>query len=109
MNVQINANIQWLFTKDEPSGQWIAVCNPLKLTMEGDTYGELMENLNQSIQLLFESLVSSGEFDQFLRDRGWSAQHQVTIADIQSQNVRFDVPFELIARNGRDSSRATYQ
>ena len=93
--VEIQAKLQWQYYRDESSKRWIAVCDPLKVTIEADTHAELIENIEDGLNLLFRSLLRDNELEQFLRMRGWSID-----AELPSMNeeVRFDVPIELIAR-----------
>jgi len=101
--VQIQAKLEWHFYRDERSRRYIAVCEPLKVTIEADSHAELCENIEDGLNLLFRNLVRDQEFDRFLQARGWLALGPVPE---NLETARFDVPFELIARKVNDSARA---
>lgn len=101
--VQIAAQIQWQVKQDPASRYFIAVCDPLGLTVEGETYGELVDNLKDGLSLLMRSWVRHGNFDAFLRERGWSVvPDPASPADLE--DAYFDVPFELVAKSARDQA-----
>lgn len=104
--IEVNAQLQWQFYKDEPSGRWIGVCDPLKLCIEADTTSELRENIEDALGLLFRNLFKDNEFDSFLRARGWTSKPTNQAA--ASDDIEFDVPFEMIRRNGYDSARMSH-
>lgn len=97
LTVEVRAQLQWMFYRDDRSRRWIAICDPLKVTVEADTHTELRENIADGLNLLFRNLLKDRELDTFLRNRGWSL---VGSAPAEESNVRFDVPIELIARKG---------
>ena len=103
--VEIRAQVQWNFFKDESSGRWIAICDPLKLTIEGDTHTELRENIADGLNLLLLDLVRENELNDFLTKRGWSVVGQ---APTSGHEIQFDVPFELIAKRNNDFTRAIH-
>jgi len=100
VTVEINATLQWVFFKDDASQRWIAVCDPLGLTIEAETHTELRENIEDGLNLLFLDLVRENEFEGYLRQRGWSVTGRHPAA---GEKVRFDVPFELVSKGRRDS------
>lgn len=102
LTVEINARLQWQFYRDEISHRWIAVCEPLHVTVEADTHTELRENIEDGINLLFRNLLKDNELEHFLTMRGWTAGSNLPA---KNEEVRFDVPIELIARqaNGQQN------
>ncbi|MDW8469694.1 MAG: hypothetical protein RML56_12685 [Burkholderiales bacterium] len=48
------------------SGQWLGVCHALGLAMQGDSLDELLASIRDSVQLLLQDLLESGELDAFL-------------------------------------------
>lgn len=85
----VNGNVQvqcW----QAKGGNWIAVCEPLKLTVQAQTWAELMEDFALALDAILRDLAASDEIQKFLRDKGWKLS-----ADIprRLKNVRFDVPF----------------
>jgi hypothetical protein len=99
MVIQINANVPWSFTRVR-SGQYIAVCDPLKLTLQADTFYDLMEDIAISLDALLKDLLGDNELDRFLRERGWTAFSPIPA---RPKNVRFDVPFELVRARGQQA------
>jgi len=82
------------------TGEWVAICDSLGLTAMGDTWSELGESINQTLNLMMIDLIETGEFDRFLRDRGWRL---LTAPPAKPKKVRFDIPytFEMETEAGR--------
>jgi hypothetical protein len=99
----INANLTWKYTRAR-GGNYVAVCDALKLTLQAKTFSELMEDINFTLDALLKDLLSSNELDSFLRERGWSAA-----GNIPQRNVRFDVPFAVMAMRAHDQQRDVHQ
>lgn len=97
--VHIDAEIPWRVRSD--GGHWVGICDPLDLTVESETWFELMEDVALTLDAMFQDLLSNNELDQFLRDRGWTA-HGPTDAEA----VRFDVPFIPALVQSDDSTEA---
>ena len=51
-------------------GLWVAVCEPLKLTVSADTWNQLMEDIGTTMDLVFADLLEAGELDEFLARHG---------------------------------------
>jgi hypothetical protein len=71
-------------------GVWVAACDPLKLTVQSDTWAELMEDIGLTLNAMMCDLLQTNELDRFLRDRGWRL---VEAVPDNPANVRFDLPF----------------
>ena len=99
--LEISAQLQWVFYRDECTRRWIAVCEALKVTVEADTHTELRENIEDGLNLLFRSLLRDRELDRFLQMRGWTMLGE---PPDDTEDVRFDVPIELIARDANGSA-----
>ncbi len=80
-------------------GNWVAVCDPLGLTIQSDTWVNLMEDIAHALNALFVDLLRDGELDRFLRERGWRL-----VGPIPSKpdDAWFDVPFEPARTTDRD-------
>jgi len=87
--VRINADLQWKATIGK-GGNYVAVCDPLKITLQAETWAELMEDAAEVLDAIFRDLLSSNELERFLQERGWTTMGQVPN---RQDNVRFDVPF----------------
>ena len=89
--VEIKGDIPWLVTRSR-TGPWIGVCEPLKLTTQADTWGELMSDISWAMEAVFEDLLETGDLERFLRERGWTTQ-PVDTPQARFQKIKFDVPF----------------
>jgi hypothetical protein len=96
--VRIDANLP-LQCHQSHSGNWIGVCEPLKMTVQSSTWGELMEDFSLALNGILIDLMQTNEFDRFLRDKGWKLLGQLPA---RPKNIRFDVPFlpALMANHG---------
>lgn len=90
--IQIQGNVPWRYLHTK-GGNYVAICDPLKLTLQAKTFAELMEDVAISLDALLKDLVVTNEFDRFLREQGWTALAPVPI---RMRNVRFDIPFAMI-------------
>lgn len=95
--VQIETQVQWMFSRNESTRRWLAVCPALKLTIEGDTHSELRENIGDCLNLFFQEMLASNEFERFLRERGWKQHNHIDLRGMDANDVTFDVPIELVA------------
>ncbi len=89
--VRIEAKLVWEVSRDPATQTWIGVCRPLNLNAIGDTWAEFQECANDAIALLLTTLLREGEFESFLRRRGWVP----SIVPPANANVRWDVPFDV--------------
>lgn len=87
--VRIQANLPWHCSFGK-SGNWVAVCEPMKLTVQSHTWSELVEDISDALDLTFKDLLESGELTSFLQDRGWALLGTLPRT---RKNVKFDVPF----------------
>ncbi len=109
VGIRVNAKVQWTVTKTA-AGNFVAVCEPLGIAMEGSSLDDLYANISEAIQLVLNDLLREGELDQFLKERGWTA---VPFPGGSKKNddgpVAFDVPIELVMDAARDSARTIRQ
>lgn len=103
--VHVNAQVQWIFTQDTESGYWVAICDPLGLTVEGHTHAEMRQHIDEALNLVLSNMVKTGEIDRFLRERGWQAQNLPT-PEQMDERLTFDVPIELIMQRGNNNGSA---
>ena len=80
------------------SGQWIGVCEALGLTAKGKSLDDLRQSVEWSIQRLMEELTSMGEFDSFLRDRGWRGMPGV--GKPPQNGAQYQIPIQLVIHFG---------
>ncbi len=103
--MHIETEIPWRI--DRADGEhWVGICDPLGLTVESETWAELMEDIALTLDAMLNDLLSSNELDQFLRERGWTA-HGPTGDGADS--VRFDVPFIPALVRPHDSTTAVHR
>jgi predicted RNase H-like HicB family nuclease len=103
--VQINADLRWNVVRGK-GGAWVGICEPLKLTVQAQTWAELMEDIGHTLDAILKDLLVSNELSQFLQDHGWKL---VGAIPARPEGVRFDVPFfpEMMGTDG--PPRAVYQ
>ena len=94
IRIETRAQLVWSTYRDR-NNWWIAVCDPIGLTVQGETWGELVEGIHQSMHLMLKALHERGELEAFLRQRGWSA---ITSGPQPRKDVRFDIPFTFADR-----------
>ena len=100
--VHVKGNLEWVTVED--NGYWIGICEPLDLTLQANTYAELMEDIGLALDALLKELISTGDFDRFMQSNGW------TIIEGTYEGVEhFDVPYDVTRRQVNDPTRATYQ
>ncbi len=107
--IRIQANVAWQCQLGE-GGHWVGVCDPLRLTVQADTWADLMEDIGLSIDAMMKDLLQSGELVKFLRQHGWepvgAIPHPVPKA---IERLRFDMPFIAHQVASRDSQRILHQ
>jgi hypothetical protein len=89
--VEIQTNLQWKVLRARGGkGNWVAVSDALKLTVESETWAEMMEDIGLAINAMLTDLLETNDLENFLRQHGW-----VAVGPIPRQpgEVRFDVPF----------------
>jgi len=102
VTVHIKGKLMWKWGRTK-NGNYIAVCDPIGQTVQASKFGELLETINEALDSTFRELLSSGDFEEFLRDRGWSSDLSTPR---NRRNVRFDMPFELKGVQRRDLEEA---
>lgn len=98
VRVELQANLQWAVLQGK-GGNWVAVCDPLGLTVQGETWAELMEDIGHTLDALLKDLLSTNELNRFLTDHGWKL---LAAIPNRPEDVRFDVPFipAMMGNNG---------
>ena len=90
IRIDIRASLPWMCvsTKD---GNWVGVCDPLRLTVQSATWVELMEDIAHTLDAMLQDLLSSNELEKFLHDHGWTSVGPIPAHP--DSDIRFDVPF----------------
>lgn len=106
IRIDVRASLQWNCFPTE-GGHWIGVCDPLNLTVQSDTWTELMEDIGHTLDMMLKDLLKSNELGRFLRDHGWKTVG--AIPDRSSKGIQFDVPFiPAMMKAPRGSQRAVH-
>ena len=96
--VKIESTVKWKCFRAK-GGNWVAVCDPLGLTIQSETWATLMDDIANTLNSMLKDLLKSHELERFLRDRGWQPIGKIPQ---RPANVWFDVPFTTMTAN-RDS------
>ncbi len=74
--IAIEGRTNWIVTRDAASHRFIASCPALKLTLEDETFGDLMQSIEEGLSLLLTDIMEDGEreFQKFLAELGWTAK-----------------------------------
>jgi hypothetical protein len=88
-------------------GNWLAICESLKLTLQADTWANLMENIALTLDAILKDLLSSNELDKFMREHGWTLIGSIPH---RRAGMRFDLPFfPAIMSDSHGSQRNLHQ
>ncbi len=100
--IQIEGNLPWMYAVDHRSNRWVAVCPPLKLTVESEPQ-EFLETIREAMDGFFEELLSTGDLDRFLGEHGWK---RLTPIPEGRRRLYFDVPLSTQRVQERDLHEA---
>jgi predicted RNase H-like HicB family nuclease len=103
--VRVQAKIQWQCCH-AAGGNWVGVCDPLKLTVQAETWADLMEDIGLTLDAVMKDLLTSNELPKFLVDRGWTLLGPIPNT---REDVRFDVPFIPAMMGARGPQAELYQ
>jgi hypothetical protein len=99
-------NVQWRVMRGANTRHLIAVCDALNLCLEAESETELRSLIPEAMHTLMVDLFEDNEIEQYLREKGWRALNLPARPD---GDIRFDVPWELIAEGARrDSERRAH-
>jgi len=87
-------------------GNWVAICEPLKLTLQAETWANLMEDIAFTLDAILKDLLSSNELNKFLKDKGWKLIGRIPR---HSTDMRFDLPFIPAMIDSHGSQRQVHQ
>src|SRR5438105_11101082 len=91
IRIDVPAPLAWKAFQSPSSKRWLAVCDALKSTREGDSLDELLPGGGGGNPAVSPESPQM----QHLRDRGWTASD--TDEALSSAEVEFDVSWVLIA------------
>jgi hypothetical protein len=90
--IRIEGNVPWQWRVGS-GGNYVAMCEPLKITLQAPSWIELMEDISSSLDALLKDLLESRELDAFMQEHGWNLL--APIPD-RANGMRFDVPFSIL-------------
>ena len=100
--IQLKANIPWVYTIDR-SNRLVAICPPLKLTIEADDPQDFLETIQEAMDAFFKELLSTGDLDRFLQEHNWQ---RLTPIPETRRALYFDVPLSTQRVPERDLHQA---
>lgn len=56
-----SGRVRWNVQRASDSARYVAICEPLALTVEGDTYAEVLMTVRDTMNLMFRSLAKQGK------------------------------------------------
>ena len=85
--VRVEAAVRWeICLSDE--GLWVGLCKDLGLTVQSQTWLELMEDIATSLQLMVDDLAATGDLEAFIKEKGW-----LTSEELVGAEPTLDIPF----------------
>src|ERR1039457_1776331 len=88
--VRIDGRVPWECRRDQDA--WVAVCEPLKLVVQSDTWSEMMEDISDTLDAVLNDLMTTNESRAFLSSHGWHLATPLPSGKSKG-DVRFDIPF----------------
>ena len=62
--VHVQANLRWDVLQGK-GGAWVGTCEPLKLTVQAQTWAELREDIGHTLNAVLKDLLTSNELHIF--------------------------------------------
>ena len=59
--VRVQGEVHWQVRRGQSGQAWIGVCEPLKLTVQGETWGDLMEAISDTLDAVMLDLAQSNK------------------------------------------------
>ena len=105
--IEVSSTLQWTATQTALGTRWMATCEPLGISVEGESLDEVHGLIPEACFVLFTDLIEDNEFDEFLTARGWRSRNQPTGS--VDEEIEFLIPWNLVAEGKqRDSTRSTH-
>lgn len=89
--VRIDARVGWKVGKCK-EGHWLAVCDALKLTLQAETWANLMEDMALTLDAMLKDLLSTNDLNRFMQEHGWKMVGSIPKHKRQ-EDISFDIPF----------------
>lgn len=100
--VRVDANLIWQIRQYKDGG-YLAICDPIGITIEGETMSELMEEISSTLDAMLRNLLKTNDLDRFMREHGWKILGRIPTP---KRDIRFDVPFFTEKMKGHGSQRS---
>jgi hypothetical protein len=105
--IRINGQVPWRCFPSR-SGNWIGICDPLKLTLQAESWSELTEEMGITLDAFLKELFATNEFERFMRENGWNVIGPIPTQE-QAKHIRFDLPYVPLMTGPYDTSRCVTQ
>ena len=103
ITIEVTSRLEWRATRCSETQYWVAECAPLGLVMEAPSLDELDGLIEEASYLLFSTLLQDGQFDNFLRARGWQASN--VPENPEDDKIGFSIPWSLVAERSNVGSK----
>lgn len=103
--IRLEGSVPWRCFRNRKTGQWIAICDPLKITAEGETWQELNQTIAEMLNAMLSDLLRTGDLKKFLTAHGWKPDKPIPA---KPKNVHFDIPWEIVKQAAYDSKAAVH-
>ena len=103
--IRVDGQISWNCLRAR-GGSFVAICDPLRLTIQSDTWSELMEDISLTLDAMMKDLLTSNELDKFLTEHGWTLLGPIPT---HPENARFDMPFLTAMAEANGPQRHVHQ
>lgn len=105
--VRINGQVPWRCFVGK-SGDWIGICDSLRITLQAESWNELVDEMGVTLNAYLRDLFTTRDFDRFMRDNGWTVVGPIPTHE-HAEHLRFDLPFVPLVTGPYDSSRMLHQ
>ncbi len=102
--INVQANVVWRASRGDDTSRWVGFCDDLGITTEAESLDELHSLIPEAMHILMLDLVEDNEFDDFLRQKGWSSTAEELGAALVHP-LGFHVPWQMIAEGQNGSER----
>jgi hypothetical protein len=106
--LRFNAEARVHWTLERGEREWVAICDELALTVQGETIEEINHLIVQFMNELFRELLERNELETFLKKHGWTPVDQLP-HEVPHEGLKFDLPFQFDSPPSSDHPVACFQ
>ena len=88
--IRIKGSVSWNVAGPLESGHFVGICDALGLSLQTNTWKDMMEEIGDVQVALFQDLLQTGELHSFLADRGLTI---INKDDDINENALFDLRY----------------